>query len=358
MIEIPEPEQDIKQRVSVFVHKQFGQSKRISENDKKGMVKWFSQQIQLERKRVCHSASSEHVEQIPICTTVDASCGTDEDDQDNPQAELNKRAQQVLEKIEDLKKKSNGVKNKTLVEKPGSSMSINSTDSCVDCLTPNVMDIVFEELEFLVNKIDQLESEINKCHMMMGDKDKKMSLSLLIYNMSLTSKQHVKDLNLEKQKSEKMLNEIYDFSKKVNKFEQIRSQQKALIDQNNEEIEKLQEENERLKGQVEKLEKLHSLHTEKQKTLENLRNMVKELQQDKLGDGTGVSNVPRISTDRRGSISKRTGVRIGVPYTSRLTKTSGSENTQTSMFNRKYQPIRSPVKKRQGYNPNANSSKF
>jgi hypothetical protein len=62
----------------------------------------------------------------------------------------------------------------------------------------------------------QLEDEVNKCHVMLNDKDKKLSLSLHIYDLSLTIKQRDKELQQEKQKSEKMLNELYEYSKKVN----------------------------------------------------------------------------------------------------------------------------------------------
>jgi hypothetical protein len=41
---------DIKTKVGTFIHKQFGQSKRISQQDKKIMEKWLSEQLQAERK--------------------------------------------------------------------------------------------------------------------------------------------------------------------------------------------------------------------------------------------------------------------------------------------------------------------
>ena len=42
---------DVKSKVGTFIHKQFGQSKRISQHDKKSMERWLSEQIQTERKQ-------------------------------------------------------------------------------------------------------------------------------------------------------------------------------------------------------------------------------------------------------------------------------------------------------------------
>jgi hypothetical protein len=57
-----------------------------------------------------------------------------------------------------------------------------------------------------------------------------LSLSLHIYDLSLTIKQRDKELQQEKQKSEKMLNELYEYSKKVNQLEQTKNTQKTTID--------------------------------------------------------------------------------------------------------------------------------
>jgi hypothetical protein len=45
-------------------------------------------------------------------------------------------------------------------------------------------------------------------------------LFFTVYDLSLTIKQRDKELQQEKQKSEKMLNELYEYSKKVNQLEQ------------------------------------------------------------------------------------------------------------------------------------------
>jgi hypothetical protein len=45
----------------------------------------------------------------------------------------------------------------------------------------------------MVERIEKLEDEVNKCHVMLNDKDKKLSLSLHIYDLSLTIKQRDKE---------------------------------------------------------------------------------------------------------------------------------------------------------------------
>ncbi|XP_062577301.1 uncharacterized protein LOC134239154 [Saccostrea cucullata] len=272
-----EAEPDIKARVSTFVHKQFGQSKRISENDKKSILRWMSVQLQMERKRTVSASSSRTNSSMATPPPMVDEATTTEDliiDENRISERLfHKRVQQISEKLHQMKKLSNN-----------DFLNGNETDNknCKDngkkSTTPSSFDLILAEVDKLVEKVEKMENEINKCHIMLGDREKNMSLSLLIYDLSLSGKNKDKDLQSEKNKSEKMLTELYEYSKKVTKLEQVRHQMKQVIDNQAEEMNKYKAENTRLKDQIIKLEQINMMHVEKQKTLENLRNMVREIQ--------------------------------------------------------------------------------
>ena len=279
-----EPEPDIKTKTASFVHKQFGQSKRISENDKKAMFRWMSSQLQMERKRVMTSASSRRSSIAPSAVMVDVGVNTDSftsEKSDIDMGQLQQRIKRIYEKIQKIKSTSNSKNDNNLGTKLTNGFATKPrTPNGVERphLTPANLDNVISELDTMVERIEKLEDEVNKCHVMLNDKDKKLSLSLHIYDLSLTIKQRDKELQQEKQKSEKMLNELYEYSKKVNQLEQTKNTQKTTIDSQTDEIEKLRAEKDKIATQVAHYEKLSMMHSEKQKTLENLKSMVRDLQ--------------------------------------------------------------------------------
>lgn len=342
-----EPEPDIKARVSTFVHKQFGQSKRISENDKKSILRWMSQQLQFERKRTVSASSSRTDSSLAGSPSMmDAATTTEDlmiDENRMSERYFHKRVQQIIEKLHQMKKISDNLSDDQHDSK-------SSKENGKKSVTPSTMDLVLAEVDKLMEKVEKMENEISKCHIMLGDREKKMSLSLLIYDLSLSGKQKDKEVQSEKNKSEKMLSELYDYSKKVTKLEQARHQMKTLIDNQAEELNKFKTENTKLKDQVIKLEQINMMHAEKQKTLENLRNMVREIQGSQQDLSTASvrsvqtrasaeykSNNSRIPASRRSFrpnqvrpsdentvpySSKRTPSNASIPYSSKRTDTS------------------------------------
>jgi hypothetical protein len=262
--------------VSTFVHKQFGQSKRISENDKKSILRWMSQQLQMERKRTASASSSRTDSSMATPLPMVHKATTTEDliIDDNRISErlFHKRVQQIIEKLHQMKKISDNDLNGNHPDNQ------HCRENGKKSMTPSTLDVVLAEVDKLVEKVEKMENEISKCHIMLGDREKKMSLSLLIYDLSLSGKKKDKEMQSEKNKSEKMLTELYEYSKKVTKLEQVRHQMKQVIDNQAEELNKYKTENTKLKDQVIKLEQINMMHAEKQKTLENLRNMVREIQ--------------------------------------------------------------------------------
>lgn len=78
-----------------------------------------------------------------------------------------------------------------------------------------IMDVVFVEVDKLVEKVEKMENEISKCYIMLGDREKKMLFFLFIYDLLFFGKQRDKEVQLEKNKNEKMLIEFYEYLKKV-----------------------------------------------------------------------------------------------------------------------------------------------
>ncbi|CAG2193053.1 unnamed protein product [Mytilus edulis] len=346
-----EPEPDIKTKVASFVHKQFGHSKRISENDKKAMFRWMSSQLQAERKRFS-SATSRTSSVIPAPVLVDVGVNTDlikEEKSQFDMSQIQPRIKKIYEKIQQIKTTANS-KNSQLNSKSANGVVITPrtpNGAQRPSLTPASFDTVISELDTMVTRIEKLEEEVNKCHVMLNDKDKKLSLSLHIYDLSLTIKQRDKELQQEKQKCEKMLNELYEYSKKVNQLDHASNNQKSTIDNQADEIEKLKAERDKFSNQVSHFEKISMMHSEKQKTLENLKSMVRDLQNSK--DVTQPSHYERtnnrMSQDSRSSLRKSNGIMGKALQTTSPTRSSISRRGVPDET-----PLSSSPSRRYGYN--------
>lgn len=133
------------------------------------------------------------------------------------------------------------------------------------------------EIDTLINRVNELEGKITQCHYILGDPDKKQRLPNLVKDVKYKSKQFENEINKEKEKSEKMLTELYDYCKSINKLEQLRTQQRYQLEKKVEEIEELKAKNNEITDEIKTLKAAEKQHLEKEKTLENLRKMVQDL---------------------------------------------------------------------------------
>ena len=238
---------------------------------------------------------------------IDAATSTDDlQEKAIPDRVIRKSVQKICEKLQHMRKLTiNGLKSNS-----PENGKLNGSNGNGHVMTPATLDLVIGELDKMVDKVEKMESEINKCHVMLGDREKKMSLSLLIYDLSLNLKNKDKEIQEEKKKCESMLTELYDYSKNLNRLEQSKHNMKDTINSQGEEIEKLKVENIKLKEQVVKLEQINMQHSEKQKTLENLRNIVRELQPNRETCNESVLSVQtRMSNDSKASMHSRRSIR-------------------------------------------------
>lgn len=262
---------DIKTRVGTFIHKQFGQSKRISQQDKKSMEKWLSEQIQTERKfwkkKETISLSDEETQDSSSCTSP-------EPIDDDLKRIFNKVRDENLSDFLNSEHASKQLDAKT--EENGSDQIDSTTDKEIEDI-PKVVVKLEEEIDKLINRMNEMEGLLTQCHYILGDPDRKHKLSTLVKDSNYEKKQAERELTKEKEKSEKMLSELYDYCKNINRLEQVRQHQRHDLEKKTEEIEKLQRENVILQEKCKMLEEVNNRHIEKEKTLNNLKKMVDDL---------------------------------------------------------------------------------
>ncbi|XP_060569375.1 uncharacterized protein LOC132727803 [Ruditapes philippinarum] len=262
---------DIKTKVGTFIHKQFGQSKRISQQDKKIMEKWLSEQLQAERKIRAKKSSistEEEMQDRSACTSPDPI-----------QGDLQKVYNKVRdENLSDLLNSAHASKH---FEGENESKGSDEIDASFKNDTPMDMATVVTKLDMeidkLINRMNHMEGLLTQCHYILGDPDRKQKLPTLIKDSQMEGKQFERELNKEKAKTEKMLHELYDYCKSINKLENVRQQQRTNIEKNSEEIERLKAENAVLREKCTMLETVNNKHLEKEKTLNNLKKMVDDL---------------------------------------------------------------------------------
>lgn len=331
---------DLKTLVGTFIHKQFGHSKRISESDKKLMIRWMSQVVHNDRRRQHTSASSSRK---MLESADDKRCGTDKGSQtdDENGTEVNNQIQELYKKLQEFKKDNKiripqqfGIQNDNLSTKSQSSSEANKSANQNNRNSPGYLESITHDVQYLMDKVHEAESEVNKCYMMLGNKNKSLSLSLLIYDMSLSARHTEKELKQEKQKSDKMLNELYEYSKKVTQLEQGKAKLDLSVVAQCDDINSLKHELEKCKNHITQLEQQSKLHTEKQRTLENLKSMVRDLQ------NTGRSGT-RASTD---SYTKVPGSRQIPRYGQ--AKTTEAESKSQSSLSRKYSSNHNPFRRK------------
>lgn len=312
------PDSDIKARVGMFIHKQFGQSKRVSQQDKKTMEKWMAEQIQHERKILRKLLSVPAEESNPT----------------QDQASNLANHQQLSVELKRVFHKVHGENSSdTASECSTKSDDLDDVDGISSAKIVDLVPVVRQletEVDQLINKINDLEGQIIQCYYLLGDPDKKMLLTSLVKQLQMHLTQAEHELKSEKKKNEKMLYEIYDYSKTIHKYENEKVLQRHKCEKLEEEMSQLRRHNHFLQEKCSTLESANLQHIEKEKTLENLRKMVKDLQTSKkqVDENANLMSLaaPRwpkknIRGGRRGSVVE---ANIGVSMKKAITKQVGN----------------------------------
>ncbi|KAL3889844.1 hypothetical protein ACJMK2_002171 [Sinanodonta woodiana] len=311
-------DQDVKNKVGVFVRKKFGQSKRLNHEDIKAIEKFLADQIQQERKHVQPLPNDTE----PAINTMEKS--TSPEPSEVLQAEFQNKLNELHKKCEPhVKQVQNEINN-------------NIADRTSPCDTPRdiTLAVIETDLDIILERLVELEGNKTKIHEVLGDPEKKIFTLNLVREMKQQNKQYEKEINQEKQKNDNMLTELYHNSTNIKKLENLHQQMKNQADLKNDEITRLRHEKLLLQQKCESLHQVNMQHAEKEKTLENLRKLVKDLQ-DSTGNGEN-SNY-RQKGDSKGPQTKRTG----------STRQTSTVNQQFQYNSRKGRTKRTPLIKRQ-----------
>ena len=234
-----------KEKVAIYVHEHFGTSKRFCEDDKKDIRKFLLKQIRFHRDETDSFQRQDSIE-------------TDS----NPEEALKKEIENnLLKNVYEL-----------LIPK-------NNGDKTSPCETPDDIniDMIENKVNELNGKINKLEEQIAECYDAIGVENHDIPLPDLVQKLAKDQQKLTKvqvDLdNLEKhRKAIEIKLEVTqgELSRKVKEL--------AAIEHENE---KFYLQRKELREKVDKLEKIHLKHAEKEQTLMTLKSMVNELRPKK-----------------------------------------------------------------------------
>lgn len=174
-----------------------------------------------------------------------------------------------------------------------------------------------ECLKHLTERCHKLEHEVKKCHTLFGDNnDHNYSLAYHVESVLAEKKKLKREIKKLQQENELMVSENYDLSSAQQKLKQANSYKDVELEVKDRQIKNLQTEKHDLKKEIDRLQRLHIQHLEKEKTLLNLQQMVEALkdQNNELADETAnlrirmQDDVKRNSPRRSQSMSKTSRV--------------------------------------------------
>lgn len=141
----------------------------------------------------------------------------------------------------------------------------------------------------LTEKIHKLEHEVKKCHSLFGDNsDHNFSLAYQVESVLAEKKKLKREIKKLQHENEQMIHENYELSSGQQRLKQESSYKTVELEVKDRQIKNLQSEKHELKKEIDRLQRLHNQHLEKEKTLLNLQQMVAALkdQNNELADET------------------------------------------------------------------------
>ena len=282
-------EPDTKKKVSYFVHRQFGTSKRISQNDKKALEKWLNEELNEERKRIVSLTDRQESES----GASSASEGDDSNTED-----IQQELYTIHVKLEAYLMKDKKYEN----------MQYLPEDM--------TFDIIHGEIDAVLKIIDSLEKQIERCLKIFKPSEQQNCLPDLI-EMLVTRSMEQEEIHLKETKHIKELHKkLEEFLDHIDTVENQRKIYRDKADVLSKEVSQLRNENFNLQEKCSMLEKAQSQHVDKEKTLMNLKKMVGELQASQSNHPAGDSYNVGSSADWYNQRGRRT-VRVSTDRTQR-----------------------------------------
>lgn len=261
---------DIKIRVSAFVQKHFAQIRRISNTDKKTIEWMMSKWLTAERKRISKSIDQVYMDAhhadvlgskvvkdhvFALCTQISA-----------------KQRRSIVKRILN--------KGQRLPITSAASNDTEPMETDDPEFTPETA--TFEHLKEEISKIfkhmDYMERQIERSYDYLGARHSGKEISILVHEMCGEYRYKETELHKEKNKIEKMLVELYNFSTNSSKLENTIHAQEHEIIALKEQINKQKSEITELIKEITQLEKEKLQHMEKERTLLALKKTKEDLQ--------------------------------------------------------------------------------
>lgn len=243
----------VKETVERFVSKQFNLNRRLSQTDKRAVEQFLIEQM--ENQQPC-SPIDELDYHFP--SRCESPPGSHKQWLHNMHIKLKVRID-ALECDEKTKE-------------------IDKSTYTLDTISTEVLE---KQINFVLNQLETLDSQVSQCYNVIGEPNRRKSLSVQFEDLVVSNGEMKRQLEKEKQKIDKMSHEIYEITMEKKKHEHNSQLKDIQLEVKENQVNKMQQDNNHLKKEVEKLTQLHMQHLEKQKTLHNLREMVNELQDTK-----------------------------------------------------------------------------
>ncbi|XP_041360471.1 uncharacterized protein LOC121376764 [Gigantopelta aegis] len=244
-------EPDTKKKVSYFVHRQFGTSKRISQNDKKALEKWLNEQLNEERKRLLSLTDRPEIE------SVDSS---DSESEDSTTQNIQQELYNLHIKLEDYLLKDRKYKN----------MQYLPEDM--------TFETVSKEVDVVLKIIDSLEKQIQNSLQNFSTTEQHKPLSDLVESLVARYVEQEDIHNKDSKHIKELHKKLDEYLDHIDTVENQRKTYREKADILSKEVSQLRNENYNLQEKCSMLEKAQLQHLEKEKTLLNLKKMVGELQ--------------------------------------------------------------------------------
>lgn len=220
-------DEDIRKLVAMFIHRQFGHSRKMSEKDKKAIDKFMTSQLQMERIRYQLMLSSKDV--TMVSTSSKSSGDSDvflKNDIQQHLFDIHMRIERHL------------------------SMKEEYCELAINQMIRDEIDfeIIHKGIDKLIEEIRVLEEQIVKSKKYFKPEVSNTPLPDLIAKLHELLFMQQKDLAERKEQINKLTNEVNNYSIYIDKLEKDREKQRCHTNELEQEIAKLKAENQILEG--------------------------------------------------------------------------------------------------------------
>ncbi|OWF44624.1 uncharacterized protein LOC110458098 [Mizuhopecten yessoensis] len=246
---------DVRSRVTTFMSRNFGLNRKLSQADKRAIEQFITDQAKIECvKQRTLSASTANEDEIESSDVFELS-------------------EIVKKNLFDCYIKMN-VHMKALYVGDDKVFDDSNPGVTESAMTFN---LIQQQIDAVLNRLEKVEDQISQCYDTLSDTERTEPLSKHIDRLVIQLISNEQLLDDERKKTEKMTDEFYILSMKYKKLLQNSQLKDVELEVKKNQVTNLQREVIALQKEVDRLEGVHKIHLEKEKTLANLKEMVEGL---------------------------------------------------------------------------------